>query len=117
MELQRLRRESRLWRVANSAQWVAWGIVQAKIPRMEEALKFTDGGVPQGVESQTQDQVADDQISQEDADDSVDEFDYLAYSQDRAFFFWADILSLGLIGEDGLPPEMVEHAKKRMIDY
>ena len=84
---------------------------------MEEALKFTDSGVPQGGQSQTQNQVADNQITQEDADDSVDEFDYLAYSQDRAFFFWADILSLGLIREDELPPEMVEHAKKRMIEY
>lgn len=27
-----LMEETRVWRVANSAQWVAWGIVQAKLP-------------------------------------------------------------------------------------
>ncbi|KAL2405863.1 hypothetical protein ABEF95_002820 [Exophiala dermatitidis] len=34
-EIQRLLRETRVWRLANSAQWVAWGIVQAKIPELE----------------------------------------------------------------------------------
>jgi len=38
-EVQRLMRETRLWRVANSAQWVAWGVVQAKVGGMDEALK------------------------------------------------------------------------------
>ena len=37
-EIQRLSRDIRLWRAANSAVWVAWGLVQAKIPGMEEAL-------------------------------------------------------------------------------
>lgn len=37
-EVQRLMRETRLWRVANSAQWVAWGVVQAKVGGMDEAL-------------------------------------------------------------------------------
>ncbi|KAI9660509.1 MAG: hypothetical protein M1821_009860 [Bathelium mastoideum] len=32
-EVKRLMHETRLWRAANSAQWVAWGIVQAKLPR------------------------------------------------------------------------------------
>ena len=26
--------ETRMWRLANTAQWVAWGIVQAKVPGM-----------------------------------------------------------------------------------
>ena len=38
-EIKRLMHEARLWRVANSAQWVAWGIVQAKVPGMDEALE------------------------------------------------------------------------------
>jgi len=37
-EVQRLMHEARMWRVANSAQWVAWGVVQAKVPGMDEAL-------------------------------------------------------------------------------
>lgn len=35
-EIQRLLRETRLWRLANSAMWVAWGIVQAKVPELDE---------------------------------------------------------------------------------
>lgn len=31
-EVASLLHETRLWRLANSAQWVAWGIVQAKVP-------------------------------------------------------------------------------------
>jgi choline kinase len=30
--------ETRLWRPANSAQWVAWGIVQAKLPELAEKI-------------------------------------------------------------------------------
>lgn len=34
-EVEMLMKETRLWRIANSAQWVAWGIVQANIPELE----------------------------------------------------------------------------------
>ena len=34
--IQRLLHETRLWRIANSAQWVAWGIVQAQIPELDK---------------------------------------------------------------------------------
>jgi choline kinase len=53
-----------------------------------------------------------------DADvDEADEFDYLAYAQDRAMFFWADLLALNLVREDELPRQMVEHIRSRMIEY
>lgn len=46
-EIKRLMHETRIWRVANSAQWVAWGIVQAKVPGMDEALNADkSGGTP-----------------------------------------------------------------------
>ena len=35
-EVATLLHETRLWRLANSAQWVAWGIVQAKVPGLPE---------------------------------------------------------------------------------
>ncbi|EOD47241.1 Choline/ethanolamine kinase [Neofusicoccum parvum] len=35
-EVQRLMDETRLWRIGNSAQWVAWGIVQAKVPGLPD---------------------------------------------------------------------------------
>lgn len=46
-----------------------------------------------------------------------DGFDYLAYAQDRALFFWADVLSLGLIDEKELPSAMLEAIKPRVIKY
>lgn len=36
-EVDRLLAETRLWRLACSAMWVAWGVVQAKVPGMEAA--------------------------------------------------------------------------------
>lgn len=35
-EASRLLSETRLWRLANSVQWVAWGIVQAQVPGMPD---------------------------------------------------------------------------------
>ncbi|KAJ5226300.1 hypothetical protein N7468_007525 [Penicillium chermesinum] len=49
--------------------------------------------------------------------DEEDGFDYLAYAQDRAMFFWSDILALGLIDPEELPKPMVEHLRTRMIEY
>ena len=39
-DIQQLLNETLLWRPANTAQWVAWGIVQAKIPEMEAKPKI-----------------------------------------------------------------------------
>lgn len=36
-EIAGLLRETRLWRIANHAQWVAWGIVQAKVAGVGKA--------------------------------------------------------------------------------
>ena len=40
---QTLMRETRLWRPANTAQWVAWGIVQATIPELGSGDDDDDG--------------------------------------------------------------------------
>lgn len=124
-------RQTRLWRVANSAMWVAWGIVQAKVPGMEEELaaaaakKDTESDPAASTEptestqSSTTERPASSAASEEadvvEADDN--EFDYLAFAQDRALFFWADLLSLGLIREDELPAELVEPVKARIVNY
>ncbi|KAK2751031.1 hypothetical protein FQN57_000106 [Myotisia sp. PD_48] len=150
-QIQQLLRETRLWRIANSAQWVAWGVVQAKVPgigaalgdSLSESSHGADGG--DGVEpapaltgsdsgssdedtgsalTPTQDSIGVDNmlattnqaIQEAEEDEAADEFDYLGYAQDRALFFWADILSLGLIKEDELPKQMVEDIRSRMID-
>lgn len=116
-EIKYLMHQTRLWRVINSAQWTAWGIVQAKIPGLDEGLaemaaasgnaSIEQAGNEEGGKSPTAD-----------ADvDEDEEFDYLAYSQDRALFFWSDLLALGLVNTDDLPPAMIEHIKARAVDY
>lgn len=98
-EAQFLMRQTRLWRVLNSAQWVAWGIVQAEIPGMN-----ADSPEPPSPHVDS------------DIEES-DEFDYLAYAQDRATFFWADLVSLGFVQREQLPKRLVQAVEGRMIDY
>ena len=40
-----------------------------------------------------------------------EEFDYLAYAQDRAMFFWGDMVNLGLVRREELPEELVRRLK------
>jgi choline kinase len=117
-EIQQYMRQTRLWRVANSAQWVAWGIVQAKVAALEEeeAAQAAAANASSAGESNTNLSASQEvQRIIEEAEES--EFDYLAYSQDRALFFWADVLSLGLIRENELPDELLEVVKPRIINY
>ncbi|KAL4873846.1 hypothetical protein BDV12DRAFT_54063 [Aspergillus spectabilis] len=102
-ETQFLMRQTRLWRILNTAQWVAWGIVQAKVPGLED-------------EDNTPTPTSPTPPVDSDVDDS-DEFDYLAYAQDRAIFFWADLVSLGFVKKEKLPEGLAELIEQRMIDY
>lgn len=150
-EVERLMHQTRLWRVANSAQWVAWGIVQAKVPGMAEALATPRGhGTPQSddgtgsydggtltprksntgsmspkIKSSAQSSpdkpredvktVSLDEETGTSHEDEEEEFDYLAYAQERAMFFWGDILQLGIVKRDELPTELLE--KVKTVDY
>ena len=162
-EVERLLKETRLWRIANSAQWVAWGIVQAKVPGMDEALeeakkrkrhrasrlvaklthrgKSRERGNGLPAESKqanpganevatgdftTNEELASEASTKEKSVDAVDEvhmpheheiddepdFDYLAYAQERAMFFWGDLLEFGLVKEEELPDYVRKHAKR-----
>lgn len=51
----------------------------------------------------------------EDEEQEGDEFDYLAYSQDRALFFWGDALVLGIVERDDLPKSLLE--KVKIVEY
>ncbi|KAJ5091276.1 hypothetical protein NUU61_006146 [Penicillium alfredii] len=133
IEVRYLMQQTRLWRVMNSAQWVAWGIVQAKAAGMEEGIAEMASTDDQGDKNGTHDAtVSDDQNKSHgqnghgesaktppvDADvDEGDEFDYLAYSQDRALFFWSDLLALNLVNAEELPAPLVEHIKSRIVEY
>ena len=136
-EIKRLSIETRMWRVANSAQWVAWGIVQAKVPGMDEALEAQKHSTPESedtVVSQSTPQAhldsdpldSEDTVvtqdahdkrpeSREESQDDDEEFDYLGYAQERAMFFWGDILQLGLVKKEELPEELLE--KVKIVEY
>ncbi|QIW96212.1 hypothetical protein AMS68_001730 [Peltaster fructicola] len=114
VEVARLLHETRLWRLANSAQWVAWGIVQAKVPRMpdfEPQNDTTDSAMNKDAQravleemSEEYEAVAKDQA--EAGEEEQEEFDYLGYAQHRAMFFWGDAIQLGFVKAEDLPGEM-----------
>lgn len=110
-EVQFFMRQTRLWRVINSAQWVAWGVVQAKIPGMEEGIAQQTGQAAQAAQAAPGAEKLGEEAEEEDG------FDYLAYAQDRAMIFWADMFALGLVREGELPDSVLEHIKGRMIEY
>lgn len=111
--------QTRMWRVMNSAQWVAWGIVQAKAPGMDEGIAEMNAAHNASHENGHK-QNGKDEPKKPPVDADVDEedgFDYLAYAQDRALFFWSDLLALNLVNADELPAPMVEHIRARIVDY
>jgi choline kinase len=124
--------ETRLWRVANSAQWVAWGIVQAKDPGLDflrqagaggsevvQSSKHIDGPQYRIGDAKQQDHNISTPLDNyaegrgaDGAEDDEDEFDYLAYAQDRARFFWGDCVELGLVREEELPVNLRRSLKR-----
>ena len=154
--IKKLYEETRMWRIANSAQWVAWGIVQAKVPGMDEALevqknsdstpKAEDVEIAQRTTMitppQPREQLDSDPLSPEVAasaqdakdkrpedrpvsssekeqeqeqEEEEEEFDYLGYAQERAMFFWGDVLQLGIVQKEDLPTELLE--KVKVVNY
>lgn len=141
-EIEKLVTETRLWRIANSAQWVAWGIVQAKVPGMDEALEaqknsspnsedtiiripqahLDSGPICQEVGEFAQDvnekrpesrgEVGEERHEEEEEEDG---FDYLGYAQERAMFFWGDILQHGIVKREDLPEELL--SKVKVVEY
>jgi choline kinase len=106
-----LMEETRLWRTANSAQWVAWGIVQAKIPGVGEADEAVNG-VGDGTREKGGEKEGG---SEAEAEEQEEEFDYLAYAQERAYFFLGDCVLMGLVKAE----ELGEGVKGRLklVDY
>ncbi|RWA13313.1 hypothetical protein EKO27_g1750 [Xylaria grammica] len=85
--------ETRLWRPICSAMWIAWGIMQAKIPGFD----------PEGPSESAEGGQLDAAMSQEEEEDDPHAFDYLGYAQERAMFFWGDCVASGLVGLEDLP--------------
>ncbi|EGS22941.1 choline kinase-like protein [Thermochaetoides thermophila DSM 1495] len=103
-KVRELMEETRLWRTANSAQWVAWGIVQAKVPGVNTRCSTNGRAGSDGEAGES---------SEEEADS--DEFDYLGYAQERAFFFLGDCVLLGLVTLDELGEDVKGRVK--MVNY
>ncbi len=135
--------DAKLWRGMCSAHWVAWGIVQAKVPEMEvpkpresktdrligkvkahlkplsdpldeEVLAKQQEAMmdrPEGREIEESHREGDDDEDEEEKEGENEEFDYLAYAQDRAMFFWGDCLQLGLVQKEELPEELLGKVK------
>lgn len=130
--------DAKLWRGMCSAHWVAWGIVQAKVPEMKETKPResradrlldrvkahlrpqSDPLTPETLAKQQEarkDRPEGRELEESHREGDVDEegendeFDYLAYAQDRALFFWGDCLQLGLVTKEELPEELLRKIK------
>lgn len=112
--------ETKIWRGINSAQWVLWGIVQAKIPGMPDLdvdrTPRADEGMEMKVAVKTETKASEkDEAEDEEEEEEEDGFDYLSYARERAAFFWGDVISQNIMSEDELSKETVQEA--RVLDY
>ncbi|KAF1939894.1 kinase-like protein [Clathrospora elynae] len=144
-ETRRLLAETKLWRLANSAMWVAWGIVQAHVPGLpdfdaenktgqnnnEKAAELEsataemraeadaeekgDGIVSKGDGGQSEVKVQPEQDADLFKPQDEEEFDYLSYANDRAMFVWGDALRMGIIQAEELPEELRQRVK--LVEY
>jgi choline kinase len=147
-EARRLMAETKLWRLANSAMWVAWGIVQAHVPGLPDfdaeekrananenqtELDSATTEIRAEAEAEAEEEKGKGTVSQEKAEDKdgvkneadqdtdiykpqdEEEFDYLAYAQDRAMFLWGDAIRIGMIKAEELPEDVRQ--KVRMVEY
>lgn len=119
-----LLRETRLWRAMNSAQWVAWGIVQAKIAGFTEGVR-DEGALPSPMGSEDTvtgegeeegvlagagagaggngDEGEEKKVEEDEKVEEEEGFDYLSYAHERALFFWGDCVQMGLVQLEELP--------------
>lgn len=102
--------ETRLWRTANSAQWVAWGVVQAKVTPVEKEEEEGRGDHQQNGAVETGAEAGNENEAEPEA-----EFDYLSYAQERAYFFLGDCVSLGLVTPEELGEEVMRRIK--VVEY
>lgn len=132
-ETRRLMAETRLWRMASSAFWIAWGIVQAVVPGMPDLDEDGEKAAPASEEAsvlesatkEVNDEAAAEEkqsdvsgmerVGEGGADESQadeeEEFDYLGYTQERALFFWGDAIKMGIVKAEDLPEEIRNRVK------
>ncbi|KAJ4291978.1 hypothetical protein N0V90_009876 [Kalmusia sp. IMI 367209] len=143
-ECRRLMAETRLWRMASSAFWIAWGIVQATVPGMpdfdendKKAQTSEEGAVLDSATEEIKDEAAAEEKQSEvsegkkidvesgkpeadvadhnESQDEEEEFDYLGYTQERSMFLWGDAIKLGIIKAEELPEEV--RSRVKIVEY
>jgi choline kinase len=142
-EARRLMAETRLWRLANSAMWVAWGIVQAHVPGLpdaddstKEAVTAAEAAALESATKEVRDEAANEEkkdVSEKieerksdveknpdaantgDEQNEQEEFDYLGYAQERAMFVWGDAIRMGVIKAEELPEDVRKRVK--IVEY
>lgn len=128
-DVTRLLHEARLWRLANTVQWVSWGLVQAQVPGMPDFGAAESSGDHQsaGEEAAREDlgergdeyrelaRMETAQSEKAEDENKEEEFDYLGYAQHRAMWFWGDALQLGIVQPQDLPEEL--RAKAKHVPY
>ncbi|BFZ64613.1 hypothetical protein YB2330_005763 [Saitoella coloradoensis] len=88
-QIEKLECEVKAWRAASHAQWAMWGVIQAVT---ETPATSSDPPHPEDGEWNDVHEVAEEE-----------EFDYLAYADQRMRLFWGDMVELGL-AEGGTYP-------------
>ena len=134
-EARRLMAETRLWRLANSAQWVAWGIIQAQVPGIPNFDDVSENKEQVIIEPETsagrigqegntdpnhngqsaKKTSGNEQANQESQTEEEEEFDYLGYASERALFFLGDAVTLGMVTKDELPQDLWNRLK--VVEY
>lgn len=116
--------ESRLWRIANSAMWVAWGIMQSNIAGFDmdkgqplsaqecQVQKEEEEAAAREKDAAARAEATENGVPEEEEVEADEEFDYLAYTHERALFFWGDCVEMGLVKEDELPASLVSRLKR-----
>ncbi|KAI2605203.1 kinase-like protein [Hypoxylon fragiforme] len=105
-QVEALIEETRIWRVANSAQWIAWGVMQATIPGFDDDVggeKAKDGSKNAAAEGSSSGGGGG---VQDEEDAEASEFDYLGYARERALFFLGDCVKMGVLKIDELPEDV-----------
>jgi choline kinase len=78
---------------------------------VDDAVVHEESGLPEGRASEA----ATAEGKEVEPDEEEEEFDYLAYAQERAFFFWGDVLQLGLVKKEDLPAQLLQ--KVKVVEY
>ncbi|KAL1856268.1 hypothetical protein Daus18300_010841 [Diaporthe australafricana] len=105
-----LMHETRLWRALNSAFWISWGIIQAKIPGYTEPGEG-EGEAPASPVASEGSAAGGGGGGEEEEEEG---FDYLSYAHERALFFWGDCVQMGLVKLEELPEGLQSRIK--MVD-